>query len=201
MKPVIEIKNLTKLFNQKCVFSNLDMKIYENEILVIMGASGSGKSTLLNILSQIDMDFEGEILYDESLFENVKIPFPMIFQESESLLPWLTVEENIKLIHQKVSQIALEEVLEKVDLVEHRHKKPRELSGGMKQRVGIARAMLCNSKIMLMDEPFASLDKDLRVKMQDLVLQIQKEQKLSIVFVTHDEKEADVMSHRVIRLD
>lgn len=200
MKTLIEIKNLSKRFKDKYVIEHLNLKIYENEILVIMGNSGSGKSTLLNLISQIDTDFEGEILYGKGIYENVKIPFPMVFQESESLLPWLSVEGNLRLVHQKISQSLLDEALEKVSLIEHRHKKPIALSGGMKQRVGIARAMLCNSKILLMDEPFASLDGELRTKMQELVLQIQKEQKSTILFITHDEREAMIMGNRVVRL-
>lgn len=200
MKTLIEVKNLSKRYKDKYVIEHLNLKIYENEILVIMGDSGSGKSTLLNLISQIDTDYEGEILYDKVIYENVKIPFPMVFQESESLLPWLSVEGNLRLVHQKNSLNMIEEVLGKVSLIEHRHKKPKALSGGMKQRVGIARAMLCNSRILLMDEPFASLDGELRTKMQELVLRIQKEQKSTVIFITHDEREAMIMGNRIVRL-
>ena len=201
MKTIIQIRNLTKVINKQCIFKQINLDIYENEILVVMGNSGAGKSTLLNILCQMDNDYEGEVKYDNSIFDEIKIPFPMVFQESESLLPWLSVEENLKVIHQNIDEKVLDDVLEKVELKEHRYKKPRALSGGMKQRVGIARALLCKSKILFMDEPFASLDMELREKMQALVLKIQKEQQLSVVFVTHDEREAAVMSTRIFRID
>ena len=91
-------------------------------------------------------------------------------------------------------------MLDTVALSEHRHKKPSALSGGMKQRVGIARALVCHSKILLMDEPFGSLDREMRLKMQDFLLALQRKTGLTIVLVTHDPEEAEKLATRIVRL-
>lgn len=200
MKSIIQVENVSKIFGGKRIFSEISFEVYSDEILVLMGESGVGKSTMLNLIGQLDCDFEGEITYDACIFEGNRIPFPFVFQESESLLPWKNVEDNIRLVQSNISKEALDEILNLVSLETHRYKKPHELSGGMKQRVGIARALVCHSKVMLMDEPFSSLDANLRRKLQDLIIEIKNKRSLTVIFVTHDLDEAKRIGDRIINL-
>jgi len=200
MGQLIEIRNLKKTFNNEVLFANFNMMINENEILVLMGPSGIGKSTLLNIIGQLDDDYTGTVMYDPILFEGIQVPFPFIFQEFDSILPWKTVEENIRIVRDGITTEELDQVLKMVSLDEHRNKYPAELSGGMKQRVGIGRALICKSRILLMDEPFGSLDREMRRKLQDFVVELQKETGITIVMVTHDHDEAERMGTRIIMI-
>lgn len=200
MEPLISINNLTKRFGSEKVFEGFKLEIFRDEILVIMGASGSGKSTLLNLIAELDHDYEGEIWRSTDISEGVSIPYPMVFQESESLLPWLNVIENIRLVAPGLTGDQIISLLKEVEMADDSHKYPRELSGGMKQRVGIARALACRSRILLMDEPFASLDEELRLKLQDLIRAIKARDGLTVVFVTHDQSEAERLGDRIIKL-
>ncbi len=200
MKPIIQVEKVSKKFAGKTILHEVSFDVFAGEILVLMGESGVGKSTMLNLIGQLDRDFEGNIVYDKSIFEDNTIPFPFVFQESESLLPWKTVEDNIRLVLGDLTAKALDEILQLVSLEAHRHKKPHELSGGMKQRVGIARALVCHSKVLLMDEPFSSLDANLRIKLQDLIIDIKNKRGLTVIFVTHDLAEAKRIGDRVINL-
>lgn len=200
MGQLIEIRNLKKMFDKEVLFDNFNMTIYEDEILVLMGPSGIGKSTLLNIIGQLDDDYTGTVTYDPVIFEGILVPFPFVFQEFDSIIPWKTVEENICLVRDEITGEELDRVLRMVSLDEHRNKYPAELSGGMKQRVGIGRALICKSKLLLMDEPFGSLDREMRRKLQDFVVELQKETGITIVMVTHDHDEAQRMATRIIMI-
>lgn len=199
-KTLIKLERLKKSFGRELIFEDFSLEVYDNEILVIMGPSGAGKSTLLNVIGQLEPYDSGEIHYHPELFEGTKVPLPFVFQEFDTLLPWKTVEGNIRLVAKDLSETELQAVLDTVALSEHRHKKPSALSGGMKQRVGIARALVCHSKILLMDEPFGSLDRDMRLKMQDFLLDLQARTGLTIVLVTHDLEEAEKLGTRIVRL-
>lgn len=200
MGQLIDIRNLKKTFNKEVLFDNFNMTINEDEILILMGPSGIGKSTLLNIIGQLDDDYTGTVTYDPVLFEGIQIPFPFVFQEFDSILPWKTVEENICLVRDGITGEELDHVLRMVSLEEHRNKYPAELSGGMKQRVGIGRALICKSRLLLMDEPFGSLDREMRRKLQDFVVELQKETGITIVMVTHDHDEAQRMATRIVMI-
>jgi len=199
-KTLIKLERLKKSFGHEVIFEDFSLEVYENEILVIMGPSGAGKSTLLNVIGQLEPYDSGEIHYHPELFEGIKVPLPFVFQEFDTLLPWKTVEGNIRLVAKDLPEGELQTVLDTVALIEHRHKKPGALSGGMKQRVSIARALVCHSKILLMDEPFGSLDRDMRLKMQDFLLDLQGRTGLTIVLVTHDLEEAEKLGTRIVRL-
>jgi ABC-type nitrate/sulfonate/bicarbonate transport system ATPase subunit len=200
MKALITATGLGKKFGDVFVIKDFNLVLYEKEIVVIMGQSGIGKSTLLNILGKLEPYDEGEIEYDKSVFEGTGVPFPFVFQEMDTLLPWKTVKQNISLVNPKASDDFLKELIGNVGLTDHQNKYPHELSGGMKQRVGIARALICASKVLLMDEPFGSLDKEMRFKLQDFLLKIQDKYELSIIFVTHDEEEAKRIGHRILTI-
>ena len=197
---LIEVINLTKYFGEETVLKNFSMTLEEGEIVAVMGSSGRGKSTLLNILGGLDKEYSGTVQYAPEVFRETEIPFPFVFQESHSLLPWKSVEENVRIAGKRLTQARIEEALTSVGLFEHRKKKPGELSGGMKQRVSLARALVCNARVMLLDEPFASLDEEMRRKLQELIRDLSRSKNIAMVLVTHERSEADTLADRIIFL-
>ncbi len=197
---LIEVTNLTKSFGEETVLKNFSMTLEEGEIVAVMGSSGRGKSTLLNILGGLDKEYSGTVQYAPEVFRETEIPFPFVFQESHSLLPWKSVEENVRIAGKRLTQARIEEALTSVGLFEHRKKKPGELSGGMKQRVSLARALVCNARVMLLDEPFASLDEEMRRKLQELIRDLSRSKNIAMVLVTHERSEADTLADRIIFL-
>lgn len=195
---LIEVRNLSKSFGDENLLKDFSLDIGEGEIVAVMGPSGIGKSTLLNIIGGLDKEYEGTISYDPRVFEGIDVPFPFVFQESESLLPWKTVEDNVRIAGKRLTQEEIDEALKSVGLHEHRRKKPRELSGGMKQRVSLARALVCRSRVMLLDEPFASLDPDMRLRLQELVRDLSRTKGIAMLIVTHDRSEAEAMADRIV---
>jgi len=197
---LIELKNITKKFNDEIIIKDLNLNIYENEIVVILGKSGIGKSTLLGMISKLDTDYEGRIIYNDLIFENNKISLPVIFQSFDQLLPWYDIEKNILLPFKKDAYLyeKFKTIVKNVELNEHLKKYPKELSGGMKQRASIARALLADSKIIFLDEPFGSLDISMRRNLQDLVLKIKKDFNKTMFFITHDIEEAVYLADRII---
>lgn len=199
MNEWIRVENISKSYGGLHILKALSFAVKKGEILVIMGPSGIGKSTLLRILGKLEPQDEGEIYYDESLTRGIKIPFPFVFQEFDKLFPWLTVEKNILLSAER-SEADLTGLLSETDLLSVRKKYPAQLSGGMKQRVQIARAMMTKANIMLMDEPFGSLDEEMRKNLQDLILRVNQKNGTTILFVTHDMKEAQRIGHRILMM-
>ena len=186
----MKLINVQKSCGEKTIFHNLSLDIIDGEILCILGPSGSGKTTLLNILSGLT-SFTGET-------ENVPNKTSYIFQESR-LLPNLTVEENLRYVGGTPTEI--EEILQQIGLQDKKHSRPKQLSGGEKQRVAIARAFLYNAPLLLMDEPFSSLDTPLKIKMAQLFAKLWQTHKTTSVFVTHDVEEALMLAHRIVVLD
>lgn len=187
--------------------TDVNLEIKENEIIAIIGHSGCGKSTLLNMISGLDAQTKGAILLEN---QHVKGPGPeraVVFQ-NHSLLPWLTVYQNIEMAVKKVmpelSSAELRERVEKfvsmVNLDHAKDKLPGEISGGMKQRVGIARALSIKPKVLLMDEPFGALDSLTRANLQEHLMRIQESVKNTVVIITHDIDEAVLLSDRVIMM-
>jgi ABC-type nitrate/sulfonate/bicarbonate transport system ATPase subunit len=195
---LIEVKGLTKSFGSEALLKDFSLDISEGEIVAVMGPSGIGKSTLLNIIGGLDREYEGSISYDKKIFEGIEVPFPFVFQESESLLPWKSVEDNVRIAGRQLAQDEIDDALKSVGLYEHRRKKPSELSGGMKQRVSLARALVCRSRVLLLDEPFASLDSEMRTKLQLLVKDLCKSKGITVIMVTHDRREAEAMADRIV---
>lgn len=196
---------LGKTYGEQEIFKDLNLDIFEDEILVILGPSGVGKSTLLSTLAGLDCDYTGGIHYDQRITEGIDIPLPVVFQEFDQLLPWYTVGKNITLPmanrlkgEQKALQMQLEKVAAVTGLHDALSKYPNQLSGGMKQRAAIARALMCDGRVLLMDEPFGSLDVVMRRNLQDTILKIKSQYKKTIVFVTHDIDEAVVLADRIL---
>ncbi|MEA3369856.1 MAG: ABC transporter ATP-binding protein [Campylobacterota bacterium] len=212
MSKFLSLENVEKRFpipgkEDYVAVTNVDLEIKENEIISIIGHSGCGKSTLLNMISGLDAQSEGAIVLEN---EHIKGPGPeraVVFQ-NHSLLPWLSVYQNIEMAVKKVmpelSSAELRERVEKfismVNLDHAKDKLPDEISGGMKQRVGIARALSIQPKVLLMDEPFGALDSLTRANLQEHLMRIQQKVKNTVIVITHDIDEAVLLSDRVIMM-
>lgn len=192
---VISIKNINKKFNEKIIFNDFDINFYRNEVNCIIGKSGCGKSTLLNIIS-------GIIPNDNKNFETIeKYGVSYIFQD-DRLIDWLTVGENIKLVVKKFyNKKKLDELcdkyLELVGIKEYKNYYPQMLSGGLRQRVNIARAFIYPSKIVIMDEPFKSIDVINKEIIMNNFKKILEKEKRTVLFVTHDIDEALLLSDKI----
>jgi ABC-type nitrate/sulfonate/bicarbonate transport system ATPase subunit len=181
----------------------IDLAVSTGEFIAILGPSGCGKSTLLELIAGLEERTSGDILIDGVPVTGPNPNAVMVFQE-HSLFPWLSVEDNVA-FGLKMKGVSLwdrreraREVLRKVRLTPFAKHYPHQLSGGMKQRVAIARALVGNPEFILMDEPFAALDFQTRVLMQQFLLQIWAEFKSTILFVTHQIDEAILLADRVV---
>jgi NitT/TauT family transport system ATP-binding protein len=180
--------------------------VHEADRFILLGPSGCGKSTLLKAVAGFLPPVEGEFLLDG---QAVRRPGPdrvMVFQEFDQLLPWKTVRENIvfPLVENRLPRRQAEEkadhLLERVGLYKFRDAYPHTLSGGMKQRIAIARAMALEPKVLLMDEPFAALDALTRRRMQDELLKLWEDVRFTLLFVTHSIEEAIIVGNRILLL-
>lgn len=203
----ITVEALSKVFHNpdREVLKEIDLEIAEGEFICLLGPSGCGKSTLLNILAGLDKPTSGSVKFGG---EPITGPGPdrvMIFQES-ALFPWLSVVENVK-FGLKIAKIPDKEAeeramayLQKVNLASCRDYKISQLSGGMKQRVAIARALALDSKALLMDEPFAALDKQTKNLLRDELESLWLSEKRTVVYVTHSVEEALFFGDRVVMM-
>lgn len=183
----MKLIDISKKYNDLQVLKNLTLQFPEKKISVILGNSGCGKTTLLNIISGKIRDFSGSIEYEE---ENQLPKFSYIFQ-NDILIPWKNVQNNLKFICKRwYSPDKLDEIIDRnlkiVNLESYRNYYPLQLSGGMKKRVGIARAFSFPSEILLMDEPFSGLDIKITQSIIEDFLRLQKADPKTIVLVTHD---------------
>ncbi|MBF2064812.1 MAG: ABC transporter ATP-binding protein [Calothrix sp. C42_A2020_038] len=206
----LEVINLRKSYPKQngsefVVLDNVNLTIGEDEYISVIGHSGCGKSTLLKIVAGLEKATSGRVLLDGKEIRKPGAERMMVFQQY-SLLPWLTVRENIRLAIDEVLKKAsraekisiVNEHLAMVNLTAAADKYPDEISGGMKQRVGIARALAIRPKMLLMDEPFGALDALTRGKLQRQVLDIWENHKQAVMMITHDVDEAIYMSDRIV---
>ncbi|MGZ0781765.1 ABC transporter ATP-binding protein [Pseudomonas saponiphila] len=183
---------------------NLD--IAEGEFVAIVGSSGCGKSTLLRLLIGLDTEFRGEIRVDGQRVSGIGSERGIVFQEHR-LFPWLTVAENIGLglVNEPLSaaerQRRIDDFIELVGLKDFTRAYPHQLSGGMAQRVAIARGLVASPRILLLDEPFGALDALTRQQMQDELLAIRERARITTVLVTHDVEEAIFLADRVVVME
>ncbi len=194
---MVSINNLGKKYDDEWVIRNLNLDISENEIVSILGPSGCGKTTLLNIISGLIEYDEGEVVRDK----NKKLSY--LFQEPR-LLEWKTVFENVEFVvknkiqNSKERKEKVEEYLEQVGMIEYKNYYPNKISGGMKQRTALARAFVFPSQILLMDEPFKSLDLQLRFNLIKYFKKLWQKENKTVVFVTHDIQSSIQIGDRIV---
>jgi len=212
MKALLELSNVGMKFDTpKGTFEALkdvNLKIADGEFVSLIGHSGCGKSTVLNIVAGLLQATDGGVILDK---QEVTEPGPeraVVFQ-NHSLLPWLTSFENVELavkqVFKKTKSRAeirdwVEHNLELVHMAHAMHKKPDEISGGMKQRVGIARALAMQPQVLLMDEPFGALDALTRAHLQDSLMEIHAQLGTTVIMITHDVDEAVLLSDRIVMM-
>ncbi len=186
---------------------NVDLQINKGEFVSLIGHSGCGKSTVLNLVAGLHMPTDGGVIVDG---REVAGPGPdraVVFQ-NHSLLPWLSVYQNVELAVKQIAgkkgkawiQEQVNHYLELIQMQHAAHKKPDEISGGMKQRVGIARALALQPKVLLMDEPFGALDALTRAHLQDALMKIQAELNNTVIMITHDVDEAVLLSDKIVMM-
>ena len=206
-EPKISVRGVTKTFSSKrgevTALKDLSLDIQDGEFLVIVGASGCGKSTLLNLLAGFDLATEGQVLLDGRPVTGITPECGMIFQQY-ALFPWKTVQENVE-FGLKMKRMPKKERKERaarfIDLVSlngFEKTYPHHLSGGMKQRVSIARSLANNPQVMLLDEPFAALDAMTRQVLQEQLVRIYEKHRKTIIFITHSIDEALLLSSRIV---
>ncbi len=199
------LKGVSRKFNGYLAVSDVNLEIADREFVCLLGPSGCGKTTLLRLAAGLDVPTEGELFLDNKKIEGVNKECGFVFQEYV-LFPWRTVKGNIE-FGPEVKGMQKEELerisqhyIDLVGLKGFENHYPHELSGGMKQRVGIARAYANNPKLLLMDEPFGALDAQTRNLMQGELLRIWQEEHISALFVTHSVDEAVYLADRVVVL-
>lgn len=196
---VLELKNIQKKFDEREVLSSVNLQLQAGEFLCLLGPSGCGKSTLLRLMAGLEEPSAGEIKRTSS-------EFGFVFQEAQ-LLAWRNVLENTRLPLELQKKLSLEEqnkkthaVIEKVQLKGSDTLYPHELSGGMKMRVSIARALSSSPKVLFMDEPFSALDEVTRFSLQKQLRELCEKENLTVVFVTHSTYEAAFLADRVLMM-
>ena len=206
MKKLIELKNLTKNFEDQQVLRGINLDIYENEFLTLLGPSGCGKTTTLRIIAGFEEASSGEVLFngrDISKLPPYKREVNTVFQKY-ALFPHMNVFDNIafglnlKKTDKKVIKEKVKQMLKMVGLSGYEKKNVTLLSGGQQQRVAIARALVNEPKVLLLDEPLGALDAKMRKEMQAELKKIQKETGITFIFVTHDQEEALSMSDTIV---
>ena len=211
MTAFLELRNVSKSFGQGThrveVLKNINLTIEEGEFIAIVGFTGSGKTTLINLIAGLITPDEGEILLKGKRITDPGPDRGVVFQ-NYSLLPWLTVAGNINMavkqvfpkLNAKEREAHVARFIEMVNLTAALHKKPAELSGGMRQRVSVARALAIDPEILLLDEPLSALDALTRGTLQIEIERIWRESKKTIMLITNDVDEGILLADRVIPL-
>ena len=204
---MLEIRNLSKSYGDTRAIGDLSFTIEEKEFVCVVGPSGCGKTTLLKCMSGLLPPTSGEVLLHDKPVTRPPEEMALVFQEySRSLMPWMSVRNNVTLPlrHKKLDKAErsrlVEEAVEAVGLSGNLDRYPWQLSGGMQQRVAIARALAYQPQILLMDEPFASVDAQTRGDLEDLILRVRQQFGVTVLFVTHDIDESVYMADRIIVL-
>jgi nitrate/nitrite transport system ATP-binding protein len=212
IKPLVQIENVGQTFKTKSgpftALRDINLNIAEGDVISLIGHSGCGKSTLLNLIAGLTLPTSGAMLCDGREIAGPGPDRAVVFQ-NHSLLPWMTCFENVYLAVERVFgtregkpklKARTEAALKLVHMDHAMHKYPHEVSGGMKQRVGIARAFAMEPKILLMDEPFGALDALTRASLQDELVKVMEETGATVVMVTHDVDEAVLLSDRIVMM-
>lgn len=203
---LLELRDLKKAYGTNQILDGLDIAINRGEFVCIVGPSGSGKTTLLKCVAGLLAPSQGQTLLDGETVTEPPARLAVVFQDySRSLLPWMTVAQNIELpLKNKFPKAErpgrVDSVLRSVGLAGKGDLYPWQMSGGMQQRAAIARGLAYQPDVLLMDEPFAAVDAQTRIELEDLVLRVREEFDMTIVFVTHDIDEAVYLGTRVVVL-
>ena len=209
MNYVIEVKNLAFRYPNapQDTLGDIDFAVRQGEFVSVVGPSGAGKTTLLNCISGLTRPTGGAVLVEGEAITEPSSKIGIVFQDySRSLFPWLTAEKNVALplrsrgLSPDEIAVRVRESLASVGLAGQEKKYPWEMSGGMQQRVSIARALALEPHVLIMDEPMASVDAQTRSDLEDLVLKIWAERSVTVILVTHDIDEAVYMSDRIVIL-
>jgi sulfonate transport system ATP-binding protein len=200
---MLQISGVSKQFDGRTALAPLDLAVVRGEILAIVGTSGCGKSTLLRIVGGIEGPSAGAVCLDGVAVTGPRPDLAFVFQEPR-LMPWLTVRENVAFglrERPRSERRALAgKAIERVGLASFADALPRQLSGGMAQRVALARALVTRPAVLLLDEPFSAVDAVTRQSLQDHLLELWREERPTMLFVTHDIEEALVLADRVVVL-
>lgn len=204
---LIKVEHVSKIFEGtvKETLQDINLEIKEGEFICLVGPSGCGKSTLLNLIAGLDEATSGQILFDGKKVTGPGPERAVMFQES-ALFPWLTVGDNVKFgmkmagLSEKEQQDKMKKYLDMVSLSEFENYYPKEISGGMKQRTALARALALDSRMLLMDEPFSALDKQTINMLRTELETIWEKTGKTILFVTHSVEEAVYFADRVVIL-
>ncbi|MGN6428036.1 MAG: ABC transporter ATP-binding protein [Leifsonia sp.] len=208
---VLEIRGLAVSFpaaaGTKHVLSDLDLAVLRGEFVCIVGPSGTGKTTLIRCMCGLLAPTAGRVAMDGEPYTSTPAGLALVSQDySRSLMPWLRVEDNVRLplrgkgIPRAEIDERVTEALAAVGLVGARRSYPWQLSGGMQQRVSLARALAYRPEVLIMDEPFASVDAQTRSELEDLILRLQRETGITVVLITHDIDESVYLADRVVVL-
>ncbi|MFS2008568.1 ABC transporter ATP-binding protein [Azospirillum sp. CT11-132] len=204
---ILDLKGVSKSYGGNTVLHNIDLSIEEGEFVAIVGFSGSGKSTLINLIAGLAMPDAGEVLYRGKPVTGPGPERGLVFQ-SYSLMPWLSVKENVALAVDAVHTakpsaergVLTRRAVETVGLGHATDRRPKELSGGMRQRVGFARALAMSPEMLLLDEPLSALDALTRAKLQDEIEAIWRKDRKTVILITNDVDEAILLADRIIPL-
>lgn len=203
---ILTLKNISFSYKDKLIFDNYNFVINKEEIIAIIGPSGCGKSTLLKIINGLETEYSGDVLLDGVNVNNIPVnkrDIVLMFQDN-LLFPHMTIFENIefslkmkKYPKHKIKNM-VDEVAKDIHLQDKLNKYPRELSGGQQRKVALARAVISKPKLLLLDEPFTGLDKEIKLEIMNLVRIIREKYNTSIIFVTHDLSEAEYLEAKCI---
>jgi ABC-type nitrate/sulfonate/bicarbonate transport system ATPase subunit len=199
----IRFESFTKCFGDLLVLDNIDTRVYENEFLCIVGPTGCGKTTLANLVCGLLSPTKGRVTVDGQEVNPRKHNIAFVFQEF-AILPWRTVKDNIRLglelkrFPPKEIDVRVNEIMDLLGLRRFENSFPNQISGGMKQRVDIARAFCAETDLLFMDEPFCQNDEKTRFYMLNLLIKLWEKKKRTIIFVTHNIEEAVYLAERII---
>lgn len=201
---MLELKNISKNYKNKKVLMNINLSIQSGEIVSLLGPSGCGKTTLLNIILGLTQQTNGQLFYNGQDISKQSMQdrgFNIVFQDF-ALFPHLNAYDNIvyglKNKKERMSKMEVQEYIDFLELTPHLHKKIHELSGGQKQRVSIARTLVMQPKILLLDEPLSALDGVIKESIKERIQSIARQFNLTTIIVTHDPEEALILSDKVL---
>ena len=199
---MLEFRNVAFKYDEEPMIEDLSFKVNKGEFISIIGPSGCGKSTIFRLINGFEKMQKGEILIDGQSIKTMK-NYSAFMPQKDLLLPWRTIGENLSVpleinkIKKSEREIKIDNMLKKIGLETYKDKFPKDLSGGMKQRISFARTLLTEKELLLLDEPFSALDSITRISMQEWLLDMWKDLNKTILFITHDVEEAIFLSKSV----